>query len=99
MFGTFRTVPKRDTALFRNRRTPISLPRDLISCDIWSRKKVLSEIFHFHIESCIDLGAGLGTGNGAAQTIFPSLHQGTCVEADPAFIRLGKNILLNEPVE
>lgn len=62
-------------------------------------QKALSEISHLPIESLLDLGSGPGTGYGAAKTIFPDLKTATCVESDTSFIRLGKRIFSNDPVQ
>lgn len=61
-------------------------------------QKVFSEIPHFEIASLLDLGAGPGTGWLAAREAFPLLSQGTLIESDSVFIRLGKTLLHNEPV-
>lgn len=61
-------------------------------------QKVLAEIKDFCIESILDLGAGPGTGYGAAKTQF-SIHTATCVESDPSFVRLGKEIYAKEPIQ
>jgi ribosomal protein RSM22 (predicted rRNA methylase) len=61
-------------------------------------QKVLTEIKDFRIESMLDLGAGPGTGYGAAKTLF-SIQSATCVESDPSFVRLGKEIYAKEPIQ
>lgn len=61
-------------------------------------QKAFAEIAHFQITSLLDFGAGPGTGWSAAKEIFPQLSQGTLVEVDPIFIRLGKTLLNNEAV-
>ncbi len=52
--------------------------------------RVLHEARAFSLESMLDLGAGPGTGWIAARSIFPHLKAGTMIEADPRFIKLGK---------
>ena len=45
------------------------------------------------VSSVLDLGAGMGAATIAAQEIFPSLRQLTLLEADPASIEIGRELL------
>lgn len=53
-------------------------------------REVLQEIGGLPITSLLDLGAGPGTAWAAAREIFPFLKKTLCLEADFAFIKLGK---------
>src|SRR5579871_1319900 len=62
--------------------------------------RVFSE-FHrlapeMEISSLLDLGAGPGTASFAASEIFPSLRRSTMVEADAAFIEIGKRLFAEQ---
>lgn len=58
----------------------------------------LKEIESFPITTLLDLGAGPGTGWTAAKQIFSDLREGTCVEADASFIKLGKSLIEDKVV-
>jgi ribosomal protein RSM22 (predicted rRNA methylase) len=45
------------------------------------------------VDSILDLGAGMGAATIAAQQVFPRLRQLTLMEADPAFIEAGRELL------
>ncbi len=49
------------------------------------------------VRRLLDLGAGPGTAAWAACALFPELEQVTCVERDPAFIALGRDLAARSP--
>lgn len=61
-------------------------------------QNVLKGIAHLPITSLLDLGAGPGTGYRAAKMIFPDLNAATCIETDINFIKIGRQLLKDEPV-
>ena len=63
--------------------------------------RVFSELHRYaaqvEISSLLDLGAGPGTSLFAAAEIFPGLRQATLLEADPGWIRFGKQFAAQSP--
>ncbi|MFI4957210.1 MAG: small ribosomal subunit Rsm22 family protein [Gammaproteobacteria bacterium] len=55
--------------------------------------RVLEAIAPDEVETFLDLGAGPGTGFLAAQQHFTHIKEATLLETDPAFIKLGKEII------
>lgn len=63
--------------------------------------RVFSELRHLapeaEVSSLLDLGSGPGTSLFAAAEVFPSLTAATLVEADPQWLRLGKQLAGGSP--
>lgn len=49
------------------------------------------------VESILDLGAGPGTALWTAAEVFPGLRQATLLEADEAWLKLGKRVAEHSP--
>ena len=62
-------------------------------------RRVFEELKEKPLYTYLDIGAGPGASWEPAQEVWPMLEKATFVELDSEFVRLGKKLLQNRPIE